>query len=102
MADQGGWAHDGNKGTEEEEDDQEQVDIHPTFRAEAAMPGQVKVVVNKHEFWCHREVLYFASSFFQGLLQGGHVHLNAQSMGMGTGRGVTDEPDGPKLQGRRV
>ena len=48
----------------------EDVDIHLTFRPDAALPGKVKVVVGRHEFWCHKEVLWFASPFSQSLLQG--------------------------------
>ena len=54
----------------DESGDVEEVDIHSTFRPDAMLPGRVKVIVGKQEFWCHKEVLWFASPFFQGLLQG--------------------------------
>jgi len=56
--------------TIENEVDPEDVDIHPTFRRDSLLPGRVRVVVGRHEFWCHKEVLWFASPFFQALLQG--------------------------------
>jgi hypothetical protein len=34
------------------------------------MPGRVKVVVGREEFWCHKEILWFASPFFKALLEG--------------------------------
>jgi hypothetical protein len=51
----------------------EVVDIHPTFCRDAALPGRVKVVVGRyaHEFYCHKEVLWYASPFFNAVLQGG-------------------------------
>lgn len=55
----------------EDADDQEEVVIvHPTFLRDAAMPGRVKVLVGRYEFWCHKEILWFASPFFQSLLGG--------------------------------
>ncbi|WRT70213.1 uncharacterized protein IL334_007208 [Kwoniella shivajii] len=50
--------------------------IHPTFQKDTLMPGRVKVVVGRNEFWCHKEVLWFASPFFQGLLQGNWTENN--------------------------
>lgn len=52
------------------EDDDEDIVVHPTFAYDAALPGRVKVIVGRHEFWCHKEVLWFASPFFNALLQG--------------------------------
>lgn len=51
----------------------EDVAIHPTFQRDAPLAGRVKVMVGLYEFWCHKEVLWFASPFFQGLLQGRYV-----------------------------
>lgn len=53
----------------DEEDDDDLV-VHPTFWRDAALPGRVKVVVGRHEFWCHKEVLWFSSPFFNAILQG--------------------------------
>ena len=44
-------------------------EVFATFRREATLPGTVKVIVDGHDFWCHKEVLFFASPFFEGLLQ---------------------------------
>ena len=52
------------------EEDEEVVVVHPTFHRDAAMPGRVKVLVGRYEFWCHKEILWFASPFFQSLLEG--------------------------------
>lgn len=55
---------------EAELEDQGPIDVHPTFRCGAELPGKVKVIVGRNEFWCHKEVLWFASPFFEGLLNG--------------------------------
>ncbi|EJT48245.1 hypothetical protein A1Q1_02811 [Trichosporon asahii var. asahii CBS 2479] len=52
------------------EDDTEPLEIHPTFRRDAEFPGRVLVIVGGYEFWCHKEVLWFASPFFNALLKG--------------------------------
>lgn len=46
------------------------VEIHPTFARDSALRGRVKVVVGRNEFWCHKDILWFASPFFKGLLEG--------------------------------
>ena len=63
-------AQDQYSDVERAQEEEEQVTIHATFARDATLPGRVKVVVGRHEFWCHREVLWFASPFFRGLLQG--------------------------------
>lgn len=57
---------------EEEEQEQEQgvVDVHPTFQRDSGLKGNIKVIVGKNEFWCHKDILWFASPFFKDLLQG--------------------------------
>ncbi|WWC72032.1 uncharacterized protein I206_105991 [Kwoniella pini CBS 10737] len=60
----------------EEEGEVVPIDIHPTFLPDSNMPGNVKVIVSKNEFWCHKEVLWFASPFFQGLLKGNWAETN--------------------------
>lgn len=54
----------------EEDVVEEEVVVHSTFTRDSAFRGNVKVVVGRNEFWCHKEILWFASPFFQGLLQG--------------------------------
>jgi hypothetical protein len=55
---------------EEEGHEEEELVVHPTFNRDSSFRGKVKVVVGRNEFWCHKEILWFASPFFQGLLQG--------------------------------
>lgn len=63
--------HDGTTEHNDEEDEEEElVAVHPTFARHAAFKGRIKVMVGRNEFWCHKEILWFASPFFQGLLQG--------------------------------
>ncbi len=52
------------------------LDIHPTFRGQAGLKGTVKVVVQGEVFWCHKEVLYFASPFFEAILSGEWVGVS--------------------------
>lgn len=66
--------HDSNTGDNGEAlfagEEEEEVIVHPTFERDSALKGNVRVIVGRNEFWCHKEVLWFASPFFQGLLQG--------------------------------
>ena len=55
---------------EEDGDEKEELVVHPTFKRDCSFRGKVKVVVGRNDFWCHKEILWFASPFFQGLLQG--------------------------------
>lgn len=55
---------------DDEDEDEDDIVVHPTFCRDAALPGRVKVVVGRYELWCHKEVLWFASPFFNALLQG--------------------------------
>lgn len=55
---------------EDIESEEEVVDIHETFRKDAALPGRIKVIVGRYEFWCHKEILWFACPFFRDVLQG--------------------------------
>ncbi|WWD19641.1 hypothetical protein CI109_104103 [Kwoniella shandongensis] len=64
----------GGRGGQREYD--EVISVHPTFLHDAAMPGKVKVIVGRNEFWCHKEILWFASPFFQGLLEGNWAETN--------------------------
>ncbi|OXG18022.1 hypothetical protein C367_04835 [Cryptococcus neoformans Ze90-1] len=61
---------------EAELEDEGPIDVHPTFRCGAELPGKVKVIVGRNEFWCHKEVLWFASPFFEGLLNGNWAESN--------------------------
>ncbi|GFZ48725.1 hypothetical protein JCM24511_06474 [Saitozyma sp. JCM 24511] len=61
---------------EGEDEEDERVEIHPTFSRYADMPGRVKVIVGREEFWCHKEILWFASPFFKALLEGSWAETN--------------------------
>ncbi|KAJ7209502.1 hypothetical protein GGX14DRAFT_630425 [Mycena pura] len=54
------------------EDDDEAIEIHETFVKNSAFPGTVKIVVESTTFWsvAHKEVLFFASPFFEAALSG--------------------------------
>ncbi|KAH8107974.1 hypothetical protein BXZ70DRAFT_913516 [Cristinia sonorae] len=46
------------------------IEIDPTFLKSSKMPGTVKIIVETTTFWAHKEVLYFASPFFEAALSG--------------------------------
>lgn len=54
----------------EDEEEEEAIDIHETFTKQNPLPGSVKIIVEGTTFWAHKEVLYFASPFFQAALSG--------------------------------
>ncbi|KAI0044211.1 hypothetical protein FA95DRAFT_1497417 [Auriscalpium vulgare] len=52
------------------EDSEDPIDVDQTFTKRSEFPGTVKIVVESTTFWAHKEVLYFASPFFQAALSG--------------------------------
>ncbi|KAA1471694.1 hypothetical protein DENSPDRAFT_871704 [Dentipellis sp. KUC8613] len=46
------------------------IDVDVAFTKASEFPGTVKIVVESTTFWAHKEVLYFASPFFQAALSG--------------------------------
>ncbi|KAL7418456.1 hypothetical protein Q5752_006914 [Cryptotrichosporon argae] len=62
-----GSAGSSDAGADEDEAD---IEVHETFQPDVALRGSVKVVVGRHAFWCHKDVLWFASPFFRALLEG--------------------------------
>lgn len=53
-----------------DETGREPIEVDPTFRKGAEWPGTVKIVVEATTFWAHKEVLVFASPFFEAVLRG--------------------------------
>ncbi|KAG6335960.1 hypothetical protein ID866_3136 [Astraeus odoratus] len=51
-------------------DSDKAIEIDETFTSSGTFPGTVKIVVESTTFWAHKEVLYFASPFFQAALSG--------------------------------
>ncbi|KAF8894144.1 hypothetical protein BD779DRAFT_1660891 [Infundibulicybe gibba] len=49
---------------------EEAIEIHETFTKHSRFPGTVKIVVESTTFWAHKEVLFFASPFFEAALSG--------------------------------
>ncbi|KAK1232635.1 hypothetical protein PQX77_004197 [Marasmius sp. AFHP31] len=52
------------------DEDDEAIEIDETFTKHAPFPGTVKIVVESTTFWAHKEVLFFASPFFEAALSG--------------------------------
>ncbi|ESK88457.1 hypothetical protein Moror_14693 [Moniliophthora roreri MCA 2997] len=52
------------------DEDDEAIEIDETFTKHAPFPGTVKIVVETTTFWAHKEVLFFASPFFEAALSG--------------------------------
>ncbi|KAH9948676.1 hypothetical protein B0H21DRAFT_732555 [Amylocystis lapponica] len=46
------------------------IELDDTFTKATRFPGNVKIIVEATTFWAHKEVLYFASTFFQAALSG--------------------------------
>ncbi|KAI6157918.1 hypothetical protein BKA82DRAFT_131634 [Pisolithus tinctorius] len=46
------------------------IEIDQTFTCSGTFPGTVKIIVESTTFWAHKEILYFASPFFQAALSG--------------------------------
>ncbi|KAI0063517.1 hypothetical protein BV25DRAFT_1869666 [Artomyces pyxidatus] len=52
------------------DDTEDPIDVDQAFTKRSEFPGTVKIVVESTTFWAHKEVLYFASPFFQAALSG--------------------------------
>ncbi|KAG6862219.1 hypothetical protein C0995_002149 [Termitomyces sp. Mi166 len=52
------------------EDAEEAIEINEAFTKNSRFPGTVKIVVENTTFWAHKEVLFFASPFFEAALSG--------------------------------
>ncbi|KAL0956014.1 hypothetical protein HGRIS_002189 [Hohenbuehelia grisea] len=51
-------------------DSDDQIDIDETFTNKSRFPGTVNIVVESTTFWAHKEILFFASPFFEAALSG--------------------------------
>ncbi|KAF9227152.1 hypothetical protein BS17DRAFT_775052 [Gyrodon lividus] len=51
-------------------DTDQAIEIDGTFTRTGRFPGTVKIVVESTTFWAHKEVLFFASPFFEAALSG--------------------------------
>ncbi|KAJ3479120.1 hypothetical protein NLI96_g9287 [Meripilus lineatus] len=51
-------------------DYEDPIDIDPTFTKASKLPGTVKIIVESTTFWAHKEVLFYASPFFEAALSG--------------------------------
>ncbi|KAF9566819.1 hypothetical protein CPC08DRAFT_703789 [Agrocybe pediades] len=52
------------------DEDDEAIEIDDTFTKNCRLPGTVKIVVESTTFWAHKEILFFASPFFEAALSG--------------------------------
>ncbi|KAG6917423.1 hypothetical protein DXG01_002508 [Tephrocybe rancida] len=52
------------------DDGDEAIEIDEAFTKHSRFPGSVKIVVESTTFWAHKEVLFFASPFFEAALSG--------------------------------
>ncbi|CDO75670.1 hypothetical protein BN946_scf184941.g23 [Trametes cinnabarina] len=60
-------------------DMEDPIEIDETFTRSYKFPGSVKIVVESTTFWAHKEVLYFASAFFQAALSGGWAETERET-----------------------
>ncbi|KAH7108253.1 hypothetical protein BKA62DRAFT_15646 [Auriculariales sp. MPI-PUGE-AT-0066] len=54
------------------------IEVHPTFSPHAPYPGRVKIIVEATTFWAHKDVLHFASPFFEAALSGNWSESSGQ------------------------
>ncbi|EIN11623.1 hypothetical protein PUNSTDRAFT_141926 [Punctularia strigosozonata HHB-11173 SS5] len=55
---------------DESDGEEDSIAVDETFSKFHKFPGTVKIVVESTTFWAHKEVLYFASPFFEAALSG--------------------------------
>ncbi|KIK62427.1 hypothetical protein GYMLUDRAFT_142603, partial [Collybiopsis luxurians FD-317 M1] len=85
------------EGAEETDGGEEDIEIDETFTKQAKFPGTVKIVVENTTFWAHKEVLVFASPFFEAALSGNW----AETGGDGEERPVTNSETSLERSSRR-
>ncbi|TFK75277.1 hypothetical protein BDN72DRAFT_758120 [Pluteus cervinus] len=54
-------------------DEDEAIEIDEAFTKHGRFPGTVNIVVESTTFWAHKEVLFFASPFFEAALSGNWI-----------------------------
>ncbi|KAJ3783412.1 hypothetical protein GGU10DRAFT_53327 [Lentinula aff. detonsa] len=69
---------DPEEGAEETDVGEEDIEIDETFTKNAKFPGTVKIIVENTVFWAHKEVLVFASPFFEAALSGNWSETEAE------------------------
>ncbi|KAL1745719.1 hypothetical protein HDZ31DRAFT_81708 [Schizophyllum fasciatum] len=52
------------------DEDEQAIELDETFTKASKLPGNIKIVVESTTFWAHKEVLFFASPFFEAALSG--------------------------------
>ncbi|KAI0769740.1 hypothetical protein BD413DRAFT_556540 [Trametes elegans] len=60
-------------------DMEDPIELDETFTRAYKFPGNVKIIVESTTFWAHKEVLYFASAFFQAALSGGWAETERET-----------------------
>ncbi|QRW21346.1 The BTB (BR-C, ttk and bab)/POZ (Pox virus and Zinc finger) domain [Rhizoctonia solani] len=61
----------------DENADTEPIDVDVTFRRDASYVGTVKIIVETTTFWAHKDILMFASPFFEAVLSGNWAETSA-------------------------
>ncbi|CAE6435316.1 unnamed protein product [Rhizoctonia solani] len=61
----------------DENGDTEPIDVDITFRRDASYVGSVKIIVETTTFWAHKDILMFASPFFEAVLSGNWAETSA-------------------------
>ncbi|KAG8743254.1 hypothetical protein FRC10_012298 [Ceratobasidium sp. 414] len=59
--------------------DTEPIDVDITFRRDASYVGTVKIIVEATTFWAHKDILMFASPFFEAVLSGNYISDDSNS-----------------------
>ncbi|KIM31137.1 hypothetical protein M408DRAFT_319925 [Serendipita vermifera MAFF 305830] len=80
----GSSGEDGLESTEGEDGAGSSIEVDETFAGTAGSrwPGTVKIVVESTTFWAHKEILVFASPFFDAALSGSWSETNARPVSM--------------------
>ncbi|CCO29452.1 hypothetical protein BN14_03465 [Rhizoctonia solani AG-1 IB] len=61
----------------DENADTEPIEVDITFRRDASYVGTVKIIVEATTFWAHKDILMFASPFFEAVLSGNWAETSA-------------------------
>ncbi|KAH7888928.1 hypothetical protein F5I97DRAFT_1925476 [Phlebopus sp. FC_14] len=82
-------------------DPDQAIEIDETFTRTGRFPGTVKIVVENTTFWAHKEVLFFASPFFEAALSGSWLETGGRPPSMSSVITISQPPSVPGDNSRK-
>ncbi|EAU91293.2 hypothetical protein CC1G_11551 [Coprinopsis cinerea okayama7 len=78
-----------------ENNNEEAIQLDETFTRNSKFPGTVKIIVEATTFWAHKEVLFFASPFFEAALSGNWSETGGRPQSISSVITISQPPSDP-------